>query len=89
MIALSIQLPEHLAEASRRLARKLGISRSELIRRSLAHEIESVEAELERTAMAEGLRALGRNATAIEELETLDNGLVETLPEDKDAWWNG
>lgn len=89
MIALSIKLPESLAEASRRLAHRLGISRSELIRRSLAHEIESVEARLERSAMAEGLMAMGREADAITQLETLDNGLCETLPGDKDAWWNG
>ena len=34
MIALSIKVPEHLAEQSRQVARKLGITRSELIRRA-------------------------------------------------------
>lgn len=39
MIALSIKLPDALAEASRVTARKLGMTRSEFIRQALAHEI--------------------------------------------------
>ncbi len=89
MIALSIKLPESLAEASRRLAGKLGISRSELIRRSLEHEITSVEAALERSAMAEGFRAMSNNIAAGREAEALDDGFAEALPEDQDGWWNG
>ncbi len=89
MIALSIKLPESLAEASRRLAGKLGISRSELIRRSLEHEITSVEAALERSAMAEGFRAMSNIGAAIKEAEALDNSFTEALPEDRDGWWNG
>ena len=38
MIALSIKLTEELDKTSRKLARKLGISRSELIRQALANE---------------------------------------------------
>ena len=89
MIALSIKLPESLAEASRQLAGKLGISRSELIRRSLEHEITSVEAALERSAMAESFTAMGGNVAAVREAEALDNSFAEALPEDKDGWWNG
>ncbi len=89
MIALSVKLPESLAEASRQLAGKLGISRSELIRRSLEHEISSVEAALERSAMAEGFRAMSKNTDVIKEAEALDNGFAEALPVDKDGWWNG
>ncbi len=78
-----------LAEASRQLARKLGISRSELIRRSLEHEITSVEAALEQSAMAEGFRTMSKKGAVIKEAEALDNGFAEALPEDKDGWWNG
>ena len=89
MIALSIKLSESLAEASRQLAGKLGISRSELIRRALEHEITNVEAARERSAMAEGFRAMGENVVAVGDAEALDNGFSEVLPEDRDGWWNG
>jgi metal-responsive CopG/Arc/MetJ family transcriptional regulator len=86
MIALSIKLPEELAERSRRVARKLGITRSELIRQALIHEIDQVQAGLERRAMAQSLQAL---AEAADEIEALDRAFDETLPEDKEGWWNG
>jgi metal-responsive CopG/Arc/MetJ family transcriptional regulator len=86
MIALSIKLPEELAERSRRVARKLGITRSELIRQALIHEIDQVQAGLERRAMAQSLQALAETA---DEIEALDRAFDETLPEDKEGWWNG
>ncbi len=86
MKALSIKLPEELAEQSRQVARRLGITRSELIRQALVHEIDQVQAGLERRAMAQSLHAMGG---AVDETEALDRALDETLPEEKDGWWNG
>ena len=89
MIALSIKLPDELAEISRRTAEKIGISRSELIRRALVHEIDAIQAKAERRAMAESMRQLARNDTARKQSDLLDSCLSETLPEEKDEWWNG
>ena len=86
MIALSIKLPEDLAKQSRRVARKLGITRSELIRQALVHEIDQVEAGLERRAMAQSLRAI---AGISREAEGLDRAFDEALPGEKEGWWNG
>ena len=86
MKALSIKLPEELAEQSRQVARRLGITRSELIRQALVHQIDQVQAGLERRAMAQSLHAMGG---AVDETEALDRALDETLPEEKDGWWNG
>ncbi len=69
MVALSIKLPKDLAEMSRQVARRLGITRSELIRQALVHEIEQVKARLERGAMAASLRAMTGTAAAIRENE--------------------
>jgi hypothetical protein len=62
--------------------------RPDLTRRVLSHEIESVEAALERRAMADGLKAIGGNKAVLRELEALDKGLDERLPVERDAWWN-
>ena len=69
MVALSIKLPKDLAEMSGQVARRLGITRSELIRQALVHEIEQVKARLERGAMAASLRAMTGTAAAIRENE--------------------
>ena len=86
MIALSIKLPEDLAEQSRQVARKLGITRSELIRQALVHEIDQVQASLERRAIARSLQAMARTS---HDTEALERALDETLPEEKGGWWNG
>ena len=89
MVALSIKLPEELATRSRRLAKKLGISRSELIRLALEHELEQVEARLERREMAASLAAMGADRSALEESEALDRALDERLPPEEEGWWQG
>ncbi len=89
MIALSIKLPDTLAEASRATARKLGMTRSEFIRRALTHEIEQVEAKLERRALAESLANMGRNWHASLAAEQLDQAMDESLPHEKENWWKG
>ncbi len=89
MIALSIKLPDALAEASRVTARKLGMTRSEFIRQALAHEIEQVEAKLERQGLAESLASMGRNWHASLAAEQLDRAMDESLPQEKENWWNG
>lgn len=88
MVALSIKLPQELAEMSRQVARKLGITRSELIRQALVHEIEHIEASLERRAMAESLRAMAGTDSAARENDALDQALDEVLPEEKEGWWS-
>ena len=87
MLALSIKLPEDLAERSREVARQLGITRSELIRQALVHEIDQVQAGLERSAMARSLEAMGRIQPC--ESEALDGSFDERLPEENEGWWNG
>ncbi len=89
MTALSIKLPDELAETSRRIAEQIGISRSEFIRRALMHEIESTKARLERQGMAESLRLMGQSRTGLAESETLDEAFGEPLYDDEDGWWNG
>ncbi len=86
MKALSIKLPEDLEERSRQVARQLGITRSELIRRALVHEIDHVQAGLERRAMAQSLQAM---TVVSDETEVLDRALDEALPKEKEGWWNG
>lgn len=87
MTPLSIKLPDKLATASQDTARKLGISRSELIRLSLEHEIERIEADLERREMAQSLTAMANSPVYMRDAEILDNALDEQFADEQDNWW--
>jgi metal-responsive CopG/Arc/MetJ family transcriptional regulator len=50
MSTLNIELHDELARASEEVAERLGVSRSELIRRALARELDMIRSTQERTA---------------------------------------
>jgi metal-responsive CopG/Arc/MetJ family transcriptional regulator len=88
MSALSIQLPDTLAKASKHAAHKLGISRAEFIRQAIEHELESLEARREIESIAKSFKALKKNASYLKEIQELDEGFnTTTLPKDKKQWW--
>ncbi len=89
MTAISLKLPERLARESMRLARELGISRTELIRRALRHELEAIRAGRERAAMSRALQRMKEDERYLEECEILDQGLATPLPAERDSWWEG
>jgi predicted transcriptional regulator len=81
MIAISLKLPDDLAEASTKLADQIGITRTELIRRALRHELERIQRQQEQTAMAASFRAMGKSDTYLEETRLLDEGFAERFTE--------
>ncbi len=89
MVAFSIELPEPLAAASLEVAQALGVSRSELIRRALEHEVAQARGVVERRAMAKALQAAAMDPVARALAEELDSAPAEPLPTEQDGWWNG
>lgn len=89
MAAISLKLPDDLAQESKIIAEKIGITRTELIRQALRHELDTIEAWLERTAMAEALKVMRNDSAYIQKSETLCEGLTKTLPEEPENWWQG
>ena len=87
MAALSLKLPDELALESKVLAERLGISRTEFIRRALRHEVKAIKARLKREAMAEALQAMREDPAYLEESEESQAGLNECLPSEEDRWW--
>jgi predicted transcriptional regulator len=88
VIALSIELPEELAQASLEIARELGLSRTELIRQAVVHEIAQARGTVEQRAMAESLRAMGADPSARRLAEELDAAMDTPLPPEEDGWWS-
>ena len=87
MTAISLILPDDLALKSKKIAHELGISRTELIRRALEHEIANVESLLERDAMARAFEAMRASADYLAESNKLDQGLETKLPDEVAHWW--
>jgi len=89
MTAISLKLPDDLARESKNIAESIGISRTELIRRALRHELNEVKSQLERKAMAHALEVMRDDPAYNRESEELDVGLDEVLPGEADGWWRG
>jgi len=89
MIAVSLKLPNDLAEESKRLAEQIGITRTELIRQALQHELDRIKRQMEHEAMAASFRAMRQSNEYLKEAETLDDEFSECLPDESEAWWKG
>ena len=90
MAAISLHLPDDLALESKRVAEKIGVSRTELIRQALRHELDSIEACFEREEMAAALVGMRADTSYQQISEALDEGFAEKVAEEADdAWWRG
>ena len=89
MTAISLKLPDELARRSTQAAEKMGISRTELIRVALEHELAAISKRLERADMAKAIEAMREAADYERESSILDQGLMEALPHEPENWWQG
>ena len=89
MTAISLKLPDELARKSTQAAEKMGISRTELIRVALEHELATISKRLERADMAKAIEAMREDPDYARESDILDQGLMEALPDEPDKWWLG
>jgi metal-responsive CopG/Arc/MetJ family transcriptional regulator len=87
VIAVSLKLPDELAEESRRVADQIGVSRTELIRIALQHELERIARQREQAAMAASFRAMRDAPAYVKDAELIDAGMSDPLPEEPEAWW--
>ena len=89
MTAISLKLPDELARKSTEAAEKMGISRAELIRVALEHELADIGKRLERADMVKAVEAMRENRDYERESASLDQGLMEDLPNEPENWWQG
>ena len=88
MAAISLHLPDDLALESKQVAEKIGVSRTELIRQALRHELDSIEARFEREAMAAALVNMQADTSYQQMSGAIDEGLIDKVAEEADdAWW--
>lgn len=88
MTTLSVVLPDDLAEASKKVARSLGVSRAQLIRQAIVHELENFKSRIEQKAMINSIVAMKKSKSYLSESEEIVDGLNSVLPKDEDEWWS-
>jgi metal-responsive CopG/Arc/MetJ family transcriptional regulator len=89
MAAISLKLPDELAQQSAKAAARIGISRTELIRIALEHELAAINKRLEREEMAKAFEAMREDSDYERESAILDQGLMDGLPNEPENWWQG
>jgi hypothetical protein len=89
MTAISLKLPDELARQSTKAAERMGISRTELIRVALEHELANISKRLERADMAKALEAMREDPEYERDSAILDQGLMDDLPGEPENWWQG
>ena len=89
MTAISLKLSDELARKSTQAAEKMGISRTELIRVALEHELADISKRLEQADMAKAFEAMRHDPDYERESASLDQGLMESLPNEPENWWQG
>lgn len=89
MTAISLKLSAELAQESKLIANKIGISRTEFIRQAIRHEVKEIKSQYEREAMKDALTLMRTDSVYLQQAESICEDLQEKLPEDSENWWQG
>jgi len=87
MTSLSIDIPQHVLEASTKTAKELKISRVEFIRRAITNELEKCAIKREEEAIIASFNAMKRSPKYLKEAKEIESSLFDDLPEEEDNWW--
>ncbi|OGT64472.1 MAG: hypothetical protein A3J38_05795 [Gammaproteobacteria bacterium RIFCSPHIGHO2_12_FULL_45_9] len=87
MSAISIHLPDKLAEYSQKVAVKLHMSRAQFIRMAIEHELSRWKAEQEQLAIAKSFAAMRGHKRYLHEAMDIMDELNAPLNKDKGQWW--
>lgn len=88
MTSLSITLPDTIAKASNEAAKKLGVSRTEFIRRAIIHELDDFKTKSEEIGMIKSFNAMKRSTKYSEESEKIMDNLFTDLLQEEKEWWS-
>jgi metal-responsive CopG/Arc/MetJ family transcriptional regulator len=87
MTTLSITLPDPLAKASREVAKKLGVSRTQFIRIAIAHELENFKQKSQQEEIVNSFSVMKKSKDYLQEAEKIYKGFDTDLPDEGDEWW--
>lgn len=85
---LSIILPDNVAEDSTKVAKELGVSRTEFIRRAIIHELDNYKIKSEELGIIKSFNAMKQSTKYSKESQKIMDSLFTDLPQEKDKWWD-
>lgn len=88
MTNLSIILPDTIAEASTKVAKELGVSRTEFIRRAIIHELDNYKTKSEELGIIKSFNAMKQSTKYSKASHKLIDSLFTELPQEEDKWWD-
>ncbi len=88
MTNFSIILPDTIAEASTKVAKELGVSRTEFIRRAIIHELDNYKTKSEELGIIKSFNAMKQSTKYSKESKKLIDSLFTELPQEEDKWWD-
>ncbi len=88
MTALSINLPDFVANATIEAANLLGISRSAFIKQAVIHELNLIDAKIKQESIAFAFKNLAKSKAYMTEAVEIMDFLNSDLPDEKDEWWS-
>jgi len=86
MTALSIVIPDELAQDSSVIAKKMHISRSQFIRLAIKNEINAYRLMRAQQAMVDGFKTLKQKESYCDEISDIEQ-LDVHLQDDGELWW--
>jgi metal-responsive CopG/Arc/MetJ family transcriptional regulator len=88
MTNLSIILPNTIAEDSTKVAKELGVSRTEFIRRAIIHELDNYKIKSEELVIIKSFNAMKKSTKYSKTSQKLMDSLFTDLPQEEDKWWD-
>ena len=88
MTNLSIILPGAIAEASTKVAKEFGVSRTEFIRRAIIHELDNYKTKSEELGIIKSFNAMKQSTKYSKASKKLIDSLFTELPQEEDKWWD-
>lgn len=87
MATFSINLSPELAKLSQEFARRLNLTRADLIRQALKHELDHLRKQFEQEAIVRSIQAMKKSEDYMAESKAIEESLNSVIPKEKEKWW--
>jgi len=88
MAAVLINLPESIKKDSTKVAKHLGLSRTEFIKQAIIHELDNFKRKTEESKIAMVFQSMKKSKSYLSESNEIMDNFSVTLPKEDKTWWN-
>lgn len=88
MTNLSINFPDEVVRVTTEVAKKLGVSRTEFIRKAVVHELNNFQIQQEQNNITKSFAAMKKSKEYQEAAGLIMDRLNSSLPLEGEEWWS-